>query len=186
MTFGHLGNSSAFYRNRNPFKSYVHRCSEQMSLVQFFMPTEVTHDTVAELGELGGMFNSKTVNPTQCSFIGEIRRIDEMARRVRFFSSQLAAEKDVVLIRPLYDSAPLITIGRRAAQTLDEMDVPLPNTTHRRKSLLRLAMIARDRSAQVQQSGIRTSFDEGSAPLLQHDDRENQFSISSSIPFDLE
>ncbi len=48
-----------------------------------------------------------------------------MARRVRFFSSQLAAEKDVVPIRPLYDSAPLITVGPRAAQTLDELDVTL-------------------------------------------------------------
>lgn len=27
--------------------------SEQMSLVQLFVPTEVAHDTVAELGELG-------------------------------------------------------------------------------------------------------------------------------------
>lgn len=27
--------------------------SEQMSLVQLFIPTEMAHDTVAELGELG-------------------------------------------------------------------------------------------------------------------------------------
>lgn len=30
-----------------------HAGSEQMSLVQLFVPTEVAHDTVAELGELG-------------------------------------------------------------------------------------------------------------------------------------
>ncbi len=29
--------------------------SEQMSLVQLFVPTEVAHDTVAELGELGNV-----------------------------------------------------------------------------------------------------------------------------------
>ena len=29
--------------------------SEAMSLVQFFVPTEVAHDTVAELGELGNV-----------------------------------------------------------------------------------------------------------------------------------
>ena len=29
--------------------------SEEMSLVQLFVPTEVAHDTVAELGELGDM-----------------------------------------------------------------------------------------------------------------------------------
>jgi V-type H+-transporting ATPase subunit a len=65
------------------------------------------------------------VNPFQRSFIGEIRRIDEMGRRVRFFASQIAKEKDVVPIRPLYDSAPLITVGPRAAQTIDELDTTL-------------------------------------------------------------
>lgn len=48
-----------------------------------------------------------------------------MARRVRFFSSQIAASQDVIPTRPLYDSAPLITVGPRAAQTMDELDVTL-------------------------------------------------------------
>ncbi|KAK0474809.1 V-type ATPase, V0 complex, 116kDa subunit family [Armillaria novae-zelandiae] len=182
--------------------------SEQMSLVQLFVPTEVAHDTVAELGELGNVqFKdlNPSVNPFQRSFVGEIRRIDEMARRVRFFSSQLAAEKDVVPIRPLYDSAPLITVGPRAAQTLDELDVTLAEhesrlikmndsyrtLSTRTKELVEARHVLRETAvffdkAQVQQSDIRTSFDESSAPLLQHDDRENQFSTSSNIPFDLE
>lgn len=45
-----------------------------------------------------------------------------MGRRVRFFSTQISKEKDVVPIRPLYESAPLITVGPRAAQTIDELD----------------------------------------------------------------
>ncbi|KAG7453083.1 V0/A0 complex, 116-kDa subunit of ATPase [Guyanagaster necrorhizus] len=182
--------------------------SEQMSLMQLFVPTEVAHDTVAELGELGNVqFKdlNPSVNPFQRSFVGEIRRIDEMARRVRFFSSQLAAEKDVVPIRPLYDSAPLITVGPRAAQTLDELDVTLSEhesrlikmndsyrtLSTRTRELVEARHVLRETAvffekAQVQQSDIRTSFDESSAPLLQHDDRENQFSTSSNIPFDLE
>ena len=48
-----------------------------------------------------------------------------MSRRVRFFQTQIEKEKDVVPIRPLYDSAPLITVGPRAAQTIDELDVTL-------------------------------------------------------------
>lgn len=48
-----------------------------------------------------------------------------MARRVRFFSAQIEKEKDVVPIRPLYDCAPLVTVGPRAAQTIDELDVTL-------------------------------------------------------------
>lgn len=65
------------------------------------------------------------MNPFQRSFVGEIRRIDEMARRVRFFESQIEKEKEKVYIRPLYDSAPLITVGPRAAHTIDELDVKL-------------------------------------------------------------
>lgn len=48
-----------------------------------------------------------------------------MGRRVRFFKAQIEKEVDVVPIRPLYDSAPLITVGPRAAQTIDELDVTL-------------------------------------------------------------
>jgi V-type H+-transporting ATPase subunit a len=65
------------------------------------------------------------VNPFQRSFVGEIRRIEEMARRVRFFSAQIDRERDPVPIRPLYDSAPLIAVGPRAAQTIDDLDVTL-------------------------------------------------------------
>jgi V-type H+-transporting ATPase subunit a len=65
------------------------------------------------------------VNPFQRSFVGEIRRIDEMARRVRFFSSQIAKEKDLVPIRPLEESAPLTATRRGATQIIDELDVTL-------------------------------------------------------------
>ncbi|KAK1216974.1 H(+)-transporting V0 sector ATPase subunit a [Marasmius sp. AFHP31] len=181
--------------------------SEEMSLVQLFVPTEVAHDTVAELGELGNVqFKdlNPTVNPFQRSFVGEIRRIDEMARRVRFFSTQIAQEKDVVPIRPLYDSAPLITVGPRAAQTLDELDVTLAEheqrltkmnesyqkLSERTRELVEARHVLRETAvffdrAQGQQPDIRNSFDDSSAPLLQHEDRENQYS-TSSVQFDLE
>ncbi|KAG5639883.1 hypothetical protein DXG03_002610, partial [Asterophora parasitica] len=181
--------------------------SEQMSLVQLFVPTEVAHDTVAELGELGNVqFKdlNPSVNPFNRSFIGEIRRIDEMARRVRFFSSQIQKEKDVVPIRPLYDSAPLITVGPRAAQTIDELDVifaehesrlikmndSYQTLSERTKELVEARHVLRETAvffdkAQGQQTSIRTSFDDSSAPLLQHDERESQFT-SSNVQFDLE
>ena len=65
------------------------------------------------------------VNPFQRSFVGEIRRIEDMARRVRFFATQIERERDPISIRPLYDSAPLIAFGPRAAQTIDDLDVTL-------------------------------------------------------------
>ena len=48
-----------------------------------------------------------------------------MGRHVRFFASQIEKEKDVVPIRSLYESAPLIAVGPRAAQTMDELDKTL-------------------------------------------------------------
>lgn len=63
------------------------------------------------------------VNPFQRSFVGEIRRIDEMARRVRFFSGQV--EKESVPTRPLDESAPMLLVGPRVAQMRDELEVKL-------------------------------------------------------------
>jgi V-type H+-transporting ATPase subunit a len=65
------------------------------------------------------------VNPFQRSFVGEVRRIEDMARRVRFFSVQIAKEQDTVPVRPLHESSPFITVGPRAAQTVDELDLVL-------------------------------------------------------------
>jgi V-type ATPase 116kDa subunit family len=63
------------------------------------------------------------VNTFQRSFVGEIRRIDEMARRVRFFAAQI--QKNNIPVRPLFDSVPLTTVGPRVQQIRDELDVKL-------------------------------------------------------------
>ncbi|EEB92846.1 hypothetical protein MPER_08581 [Moniliophthora perniciosa FA553] len=180
--------------------------SEEMSLVQLFVPTEVAHDTVAEIGELGNVqFKdlNPNVNPFQRSFVGEIRKVEEMARRVRFFANQISLEKEPVPVRPLYDSAPLITVGPRAAQTMDELDVTLAEhesrltkmnesyqkLSERTRELVEAKHVLRETAvffdkAQGQQPEIRRSFDDN-APLLQHEDRENQYS-SASGQFDFE
>ncbi|KAG1749414.1 V-type ATPase, V0 complex, 116kDa subunit family [Suillus occidentalis] len=169
-------------------------------------PTEVAHDAVAELGELGNVqFKdlNPAVNPFQRSFVGEIRRTEEMARRVRFFESQIQKEKDVVPIRSLYDSSPLVTVGPSAAHNIDELDVTLAEhetrlvqmndsyktLSERTRELVEARHVLRETAvffekAEIQQTDIRTSFDDSSAPLLQHDDREQQY--SSTVQFDLE
>lgn len=181
--------------------------SEQMSLVQLIIPTEVAHDTIAELGELGDVqFKdlNPDVNPFQRSFVGEIRRVDEMARRVRFFSTQIEKEKDQIPIRPLYDSAPLLTVGPRAAQTMDELDLKLKEHEGRLIQMNDSYQLLCERTRELEearhvlretavfferatgyQSEVRSSMDDSSAPLLQHDDRESQY-FSSSVQFDLE
>ena len=145
-----------------------------------------------------------------------------MARRVRFFATQIEREKDTVLVRPLYDSAPLLTVGPRAAQTMDELDVKLSEHEKRLNQMNESYQLLSDRlmelieaqhvlretavffdrvscflfcfgrlgdlvdilKASTHQSVIRTSFDDSSAPLLQHEDRENAY--SSGAQFDLE
>ncbi|TEB31325.1 H+-ATPase subunit [Coprinellus micaceus] len=181
--------------------------SERMSLVQLFVPTEVAHDTVHELGELGDVqFKdlNPSVNPFQRSFVGEIRRIDDMSRRTRFFSSQIDKEKDVVPVRALYDCPPVITVGPRAAQTVDELDTALAQyevkltklnesyatLSERARELTEARYVLRETAvffdkAQGQTSNIRSSFDDSATPLLtSHDDREGGYSTGSS--FDLE
>ncbi|KAF8590511.1 ATPase V0/A0 complex subunit [Ramaria rubella] len=181
--------------------------SEQMSLVQLFIPTEVAHDAVSELGELGDVqFKdlNPEVNPFQRSFVAEIRRIDEMSRRVRFFATQIEKEKDKIPVRPLYDSVPLVTVGPRVAQTIDELEVKLADHEHRliqmnesyqtmgertrelveARHVLRETAVFFDR-AQGHENEIRASLDDSSQPLLAHDDREAQLS-SGNVSFDLE
>ncbi|KAJ7063744.1 V-type ATPase, V0 complex, 116kDa subunit family [Mycena amicta] len=128
-----------------------------------------------------------------------------MARRIRFFSTQIDKEKDVVPIRPLYDSAPLITVGPRGPQTIDELDVTLAEhearmitmnesyqtLSERTKELVEARHVLRETAvffekAHGQHTDIRSSFDDSSAPLLQHDDRENPYSTASAVQFDLE
>ena len=48
-----------------------------------------------------------------------------MSRRVRFFATQIEKEKAPITVRPLYDSTPLLTVGPRGPQTIDELDVKL-------------------------------------------------------------
>jgi V-type H+-transporting ATPase subunit a len=53
--------------------------------------------------------------------VGEIRRIDELGRRVHFFTAQTEKEKDPVHVRSLFDSAPLIIVGPRGSQAIDQL-----------------------------------------------------------------
>ena len=144
-----------------------------------------------------------------------------MARRVRFFSAQIDRERDPIYIRPLYDSAPLIAVGPRAAQTIDDLDVTLSEHESRllemndgyevlsarlaelleARHVLRetavffqkvrssptspLAVDLHSPQAETTHAEIRSSFDDSSAPLLQHDDRENQYS-APNVQLDLE
>ncbi|RKP36577.1 hypothetical protein BJ085DRAFT_41280 [Dimargaris cristalligena] len=69
----------------NGAKSSLFR-SEEMTLIQLYIPAEIAKPTVSELGELGAV-EFRDLNPGtaafQRTFVNEIKRLDEMERRLR-------------------------------------------------------------------------------------------------------
>jgi V-type H+-transporting ATPase subunit a len=66
--------------------------SEEMTLVQLFVQIEAAHDTVDELGQLGLIqfrdLNSQ-VNAFQRNFVNEVKRSDEMLRKLTNFANEI-------------------------------------------------------------------------------------------------
>ncbi|KAG2486272.1 hypothetical protein HYH03_015096 [Edaphochlamys debaryana] len=66
--------------------------SEEMELVRLLIPSESAHDTVVALGEVG-LLQFKDLNTEKSAFqrtyANQVKRCDEMARRLRFFQEQV-------------------------------------------------------------------------------------------------
>ncbi|KAI8639998.1 V-type ATPase, V0 complex, 116kDa subunit family [Parasitella parasitica] len=163
--------------------------SEEMSLIQLYIPAEVSQPCVAELGELGKVqFRdlNPEVNAFQRSFVSEIRRLDEMERQCRFFQTQLL--KSDIQVRPLTPAA--YRSRARSAQEVDDLEENLKEYEGRISQLnssyeslqrrylqlteLRHVLRESDRffeQAESRQDAIRNSLDiqDDSAPLLDND-----------------
>jgi len=67
--------------------------SEEMQLVQIFIQYEAAHATVDELGKLG-IIQFRDLNPDvnafQRHFVREVKRADELERKVRYFDDQVS------------------------------------------------------------------------------------------------
>ncbi|KAI9313389.1 V-type ATPase, V0 complex, 116kDa subunit family [Dichotomocladium elegans] len=168
--------------------------SEEMSLIQLYIPAEVAQPCIAELGELGKVqFRdlNPDVNAFQRSFVSEIRRLDEMERLCRFFQTQI--EKAEIPIRPL--TAAAYRSRARSAQEVDDLEEKLKEHESRisqmnssYEQLLRRNLQMTELrhvlgesgvffdQAESRQDTIRNSMDEGDAstPLLQTDVEEQR------------
>jgi V-type H+-transporting ATPase subunit a len=105
--------------------------SEDMQLVQLFVQVEAAHDTLDELGKLG-LIEFKDLNYNvsafQRHFINEVKRCDEMERKLRYFEDQIEKEKENLLIEKGQDSKDtyLISFGEeekeRIKMNFDELE----------------------------------------------------------------
>ncbi|BFZ60517.1 H(+)-transporting V0 sector ATPase subunit a [Saitoella coloradoensis] len=158
--------------------------SEPVSLVQLYLPSELSRPAVSALGELATIqfrdLNSE-VSAFQRSFVKEIRNVDEMERQLRYFGAQCekygiqvkAVPQDAVNTRAP-SSNEIDQLSEKTSQfeqrlkhlnesteTLEKRYVELVELRH----VLRETGVFFDR-AHVQQDQIRSSTDVDTAPLL--------------------
>lgn len=110
--------------------------SEEMQLVQLFVQIDAAHDTVDELGKWG-LVEFRDLNPEasafQRNFVNEVKRCDEMERRLRFFDDQVAKEMRDALIEKrkfeIREEDPLVRlddtgrdVSQKKPQQMDELE----------------------------------------------------------------
>eukprot|EP00026_Physarum_polycephalum_P002686 Phypoly_transcript_02694.p1 GENE.Phypoly_transcript_02694~~Phypoly_transcript_02694.p1 ORF type:complete len:828 (+),score=115.76 Phypoly_transcript_02694:179-2662(+) len=75
--------------------------SEPMQLIQLFVQLEAAHETVDELGQLG-VIQFRDLNPNvnafHRNFVNEVKRCDEMERKLRFMEEQVEKEKGLTKV----------------------------------------------------------------------------------------
>ena len=75
--------------------------SEEMTLCQLFLQPDAAYSCISELGELG-IVQFRDLNPNvnsfQRKFVNEVRRCEEMERKLRFLETEI--KKDDL---PIYD-----------------------------------------------------------------------------------
>ncbi|KAJ2078727.1 H(+)-transporting V0 sector ATPase subunit a [Coemansia sp. RSA 988] len=95
--------------------------SEVMSLVQLYIPSDVARYTVSQLGELGLVqfrdLNSD-VSAFQRSFVNDVRRFDEIERKLRYLYSQIE-RNDVDIYEFLDDD---FVGNSRGPRDIDDME----------------------------------------------------------------
>lgn len=95
-----------------------------MVLTQLYIPLEIAPQTIAEIGELGLLqindLNS-TINSFQRTFVTEIKKLNEIERKLRFLLNQ--AEKSNIILKP-GDTTLSYSLNRNQHE-IDQLDFTL-------------------------------------------------------------
>jgi len=116
-----------------------------MQLVQLFFQMEAAHDTIDELGEVG-LVQFKDLNPDvnafQRNFVNEVRRADEMERRLTYFQDQIGnafteeEREDIILSKKKKDGA--VVFDMDAWETkFDDLEQELNQLNNNQETLRR-------------------------------------------------
>lgn len=106
--------------------------SEAMSLCQLFLQSEAAYNTISELGEIG-LVQFRDLNPGvnafQRKFIHEVRRCDEMERKLRFVEKEI--KKEEIPILDLSENVPA-----PPAREMTEMETSFDNLENDLKEVI--------------------------------------------------
>lgn len=76
---------------------------EEMTLCQIYFQSEAAYSCIVQLGELG-IVQFRDLNPNvnafQRKFVNEVRRCEEMERKLRYLETEIAKDKDIYLVNP--------------------------------------------------------------------------------------
>jgi len=119
--------------------------SEEMSLCQLFLQSESAYACVSELGELG-LVEFRDLNPDvnafQRKFVNEVRRCDEMERKLRFMQKEIDKAEISIVDTGENPDAPhpreMIDLEAQFEQLENEMKDSNSNYEALQKSLLEL------------------------------------------------
>jgi len=100
--------------------------SDVMSLAQFYIPSEISKQTIGALGELGLVqFRdlNKDVNAFQRTFVSDIRHYDEVSRQIRFLKNQIERE-DIKIVKCSAEEAAV----SKSPKELEELEQKISET----------------------------------------------------------
>lgn len=103
--------------------------SEPMQLLQMYIQVDAARECLEELGKLG-IVEFKDLNPDvsafQRNFVNDVKRCDEMERKLRFFDAQVKAERqEAALLKLQREEQSLIGLEDPLAGTSDEVKQPI-------------------------------------------------------------